>query len=480
METSVSYVDDIRELMNTIHHNKSPIRKRNLISFIFQISIHIYSGISVYRDGRGSMYKNHRYYILLGLILIISIVTQAQSKTNIEISENETPRTPMSSADGDFKWNATLDSDGVIYSSGIWASANYIYTCGYSFAHGSYIAKWTTTGGLMWQENYTSIIQQFLHIWGDGEFLYIAGSDLYSIEGIKSVILKCSLQGDIIWQRNLTEKIYEIWGYENNLYVCGYADDDYTNYPVGANLFLSKWNTEGDNIWNTTWENDFRSNGYSIMGNKNYIYVCGWKTGEFGEEILLTKWDDQGTLLWNTSYTQGTSSKAHGIWVNSNKITVCGSKSEYGKTNMVIVQWNENGKILWNSSTNCPNENYCIGYGIWGDQSNLYCTGNMHQDTFLGDVILGKWTMTGKLVWTKTWNPLNTGEAASLALYGNGDSLYITGAIQYAINHTVYSDMFVACLEIEIRRIPLDFKIFLVSISLIAIVLYFRTKRKSH
>ena len=168
----------------------------------------------------------------------------------------------------------------------------------------SIVSKWDNDGEEKWNVSLTSVTS--LSLWGDNQSLYVTGAD---------TLVKFFLNGNIDWSHNDVNGNGGIWGNTENVYIFGTGGilkfskngdliwGKYTSYDMsyprpksiwGNEEFLfstitsyinsntdsriekyvvSKWNFNGDNIWNFTSENDRGS--LSIYGERDLLYSFG-------------------------------------------------------------------------------------------------------------------------------------------------------------------------------------------------------------
>jgi len=197
-----------------------------------------------------------------------------------------------------------------------------------------------------------------------------------------------------------------VWGgnsYENsfgittdtseNIYLTGFTDSfGEGNYD----MFLIKYNSSGDIIWNKTWGGIAFDAGYGItVDSKDNIYVTG-QTESFGagsRDIFLAKYNSSGNQLWNKTWGDTGSQHGRGIAVDlSDDIYVVGS-------GMVIVKYNSSGEQMWNTTLG---QGYFNGYEIVVDSfGDIYISGFIFAPNNTG-IFLVKCTPEGEYLWNST------------------------------------------------------------------------------
>lgn len=197
-----------------------------------------------------------------------------------------------------------------------------------------------------------------------------------------------------------------------NIYVAGtlwdYLDGHVDN-PMKDEIFLVKWNTEGNNPWAKLWGTTEGDSGQSVaVDTIGHIYVAGYTWGDLdgntnagGEcmatpsasqpcgDLFLTKWNADGTKAWTKQW--GT------------------VKPDYG--NSVAVD---------------PAGNIFVTGYVWdGLDGNAYAGADCANSP-CADIFLTKWTADGTKMWTKQWGTTKDERGISVATDAEGN-IYVTG-----------------------------------------------------
>jgi hypothetical protein len=250
-------------------------------------------------------------------------------------------------------------------------------------------------------------------------------------------IAKHDGSGNILWARGIAADGAAIsLDKAGNIYItgscssgsfCGGNNPDISVVTQGTDLFLCKYNTNGDIQWVKTWGTSYAGEGGTairtdVFGN---TYVAG--LGNFYDfnlggpqfNFLVLKYDSQGVLLWEkTSNWQGDMFATRmDVDYNGNcYITGQFSDSAYfdnisfisnSSKTIFIAKYNVNGDVVWAKKD---------GTGYDGSQSicldrlgNFFITGchsasSVFGNTTLpsGGVFIAKYDTSGTNIWAKS------------------------------------------------------------------------------
>ena len=234
------------------------------------------------------------------------------------------------SSSGDLLWNTTWG--GAQYDTGyglITDDNNSIYTVGYYEPFGSFgnaiILKYNSTGDL--QLNLTwgglDIDVAYDIVLDSSENIYITGytssfgamtSDLF----LAKFTPDGELQWNVTWGGDLPDDGYSLVAdTSDNILVVGNTQ----NYGVGGNdIILFKFNSSGDPLWNTTWGGSEHDYGYSIvLDSKENIYITGYTRSFDGidKDLYLVKFNPNGDFIWHKIWGNSLDDIAYGITIDS-------------------------------------------------------------------------------------------------------------------------------------------------------------------
>lgn len=294
-------------------------------------------------------------------------------------------------SNGSIKWNNTWG--GSSEDSGVSITvdlSNDIYVTGYtsSFGNGSYnvcLLKYDSLGNLLWNKTWgRDDVDKGYGVEVDGVGnVYVGGSTKISSGYDDVLLLKFdavtgNLLKKITWGDYFDERAQDIavdsFG---NVYLTGYTDN------FGAtirDLFLIKYDTGGNLVYNTTWGDHRWHEGRSlIFDSLENVYVAGFiqNDGKGGDFILLKFNSTTGSKEWNTIWGGDEHDYGYSCALDSREdIYIVGSTESYEGSykKVCVVKFNITGYFQWYKTFS--NEIEDVGYGIDIDTlGNMYITG---------------------------------------------------------------------------------------------------------
>ncbi|MBN2157174.1 MAG: hypothetical protein JW776_14110 [Candidatus Lokiarchaeota archaeon] len=253
---------------------------------------------------------------------------------------------------------------------------------------------------LLWETSWGGSNLDFAQdVWADQYYIYVCGTLDADTTNPKLILARYSEWGggyqdwNVTWTIGMGVYGNAVWSNSYFIYTAGTSSD---------NLVLIKWDSEGNQIWNTTW---YLGGNYgvahSVWGIENEIYL----SGVYSHDLLLIKWDDYGSQIWNRTWGGGNWEEGIDVWGINNEIYTCGSTSSYGSglNDTLIVKWDSDGNQLWNRSWGTPYEEYYTS--MFGFDTSLYFCGNIWNETDLTtDMLIMKWDSDGNELWYQIWS----------------------------------------------------------------------------
>jgi hypothetical protein len=266
-------------------------------------------------------------------------------------------------------------------------------------------------------------------IWGDGTYLYTTGhTTSFGANNGDLFLIKWDTNGDLIWNKTWgnseSDKGLSIWGDGTYLYTTGQSYHDF---------LLIKWDTDGNEIWNKTWGNPESYNGVSIWGDGTYLYITGYISySGYDYDLLITKWDTNGNQIWFKYWDNLEIDIGLSIFGDGTYLYVTGySGNSFENTNLILIKWDTNGNQIWNK--NSGNSDVIEwGKSIWADGNYIYTTGfTPGYGTNHHVLLLIKWDTDGNQIWNKTWG---NSESNGFSVWGDGTYIYTAGNTNIEIN----------------------------------------------
>ncbi len=346
-------------------------------------------------------------------------------------------------SDGNLLWSRTWGQSDYDYSYGIAIdSTGNAYITGKTHTFSGYysdvfILKYSSMGNLLWKR-----------IWGgsDDEWapnialdasgnVYISGStESYGTGSPNAFILKLDSSGKILW--------YKTWGGSERDLGIGIVLDDLGNafimgqtlsYGAGSDdIFLLKYNSAGNLLWNNTWGGVSHEYTYGIAldaSGNTCITGVTWSFGAGHSSVFVLKYDSSGNLLWDITWGGSSGETGREIAVdNSGNQYITGETSSYGAgySDAFLLKYDSFGNLLWDKTWGGSDNDY--GRGIALDASgNTYITGvTRSYGAGSSDVFFLKYNSSGNMLWTKTWGGSADDSVRGIALDSSGNT-FITG-----------------------------------------------------
>ena len=328
--------------------------------------------------------------------------------------------------------STAIDKDGNVYVTGAFNSS-YLFSgtnqltnqsTGKDGCHDMFIVKYDNGGNLQWAKsaggNYSDIGRSIAtdasgNVYVTGGFnsssidfggewiLYNTGTNAGSGYG-DMFIAKYDEGGNIQWAKKAGGSDND---YGNsiatdaigNIYVTGTSNSsDLTfgfvtpplTYGGSYDMFIVKYNTNGDGVWTKSAGGSGDDNGSCIATDGSSVYVTGWFNSSSIDDydILINKYDiNDGTVYWSKTaggtgndYATSITTDASGVYVTgyfgSPSISFGGTDplSIEGDYNMFIVSYDAGGTFRWASSAEGSLWNE--GQGIATDGiGNVFVTG---------------------------------------------------------------------------------------------------------
>jgi len=311
---------------------------------------------------------------------------------------------------------------------------------GYTYSFGDigqgFIAKYDIMGNLTWSRLWggpSEDIGNGIAVDHDNN-IYLVGYTVIFGHGLDVFIVKFDAEGNELWNRTWggseIDTCYDIdVDSTNHLYLVGYT----TSFGFGGDTFIIKYDTDGNQLWNQTWGGSKKEVAYGlIIDNYNDIYVTG-STNSFGESDLdafLLKYNSSAYLIWNETWGGLNDDESFSITCDiNNNIYITGSTKSYSINNnsdLMIVKYNTSGHQIWNQIWGGNNDDY--GQGIFFKNNKCYITGGTKSfGAGNSDVFLVIYDDYGNQLSNWTWGGGNC-ESGSKITVDNENNTYIVGS----------------------------------------------------
>jgi hypothetical protein len=270
-------------------------------------------------------------------------------------------------------------------------------------------------------------------------------------------LVKYNVNGNKIWTRQLGTTADDCsYGIavdaSRNVYVTGYTEGNLDgNINAGsADIFLVKYDTNGNKIWTRQLGTDQRDIGWGVITDSGgNIYVAGYTEGNLdgninagSADIFLVKYDTNGNKLWTRQLGTASYDEGRGVAVDSiGNIYVTGytgggldGNTNLGSADIFLVKYDTNGNKLWTRQLGTDQSD--SGYGIALDSGgNIYITGRIYGYGGI-QMFLLKCDNSG----TKQWEEQNVHYSIGTGVAVNrSDEIYVSGQkASYFYGHFYY------------------------------------------
>ncbi|QQS27740.1 MAG: T9SS type A sorting domain-containing protein [Sphingobacteriales bacterium] len=190
----------------------------------------------------------------------------------------------------------------------------------------------------------------------ENTYLLAGQTNSFSLDGNENIsLIKVDSNGDEIWQKeyDFQNNNDAAWGIAPAI-DGGYALFGYTTFPSGnSDMYLLKIDTEGNKLWDKTWNFSSDNRGWNISATPDGGFVVvGQVSDTLGASVLtyLAKLNSDGDIQWDQLYGLSSSvcysvkpvSDGGYILAGRNKQIVSGTS-----TLAYLLKVNNTGQVVW-------------------------------------------------------------------------------------------------------------------------------------
>jgi len=203
--------------------------------------------------------------------------------------------------------------------------------------------KYDSSGNMLWNKTGR----------GRGYGIAVDGSGNVFITG--SYLLKYDSSGNLLWNKTGGGRGYGIAvDGSGNAFIAGSTVSDGTR---PSDVFLLKYDSSGNQLWNKTWGGSDWDDGHGIaLDASGNVFITG-KTYSFGagySDVFLLKYDSSGNMLWEKTWGGYNYECGYGIAVDgSGNAFITGSYNiNYGTetSDAFLLKYDSSGNILWETT----------------------------------------------------------------------------------------------------------------------------------
>ena len=129
----------------------------------------------------------------------------------------------------------------------------------------------------------------------------------------------------------------------------------------------------GSQLWNTTWGGTGYEKGKAVAIASDGVYVAGytWSFGAGGYDAFLVKYDTDGSQLWNTTWGGASNELGYGVAVAGDGVYFTGSTESFGAgdSDALLVKYDSGGNQLWNTTWGEADTEYGSSVAVVGDHT---------------------------------------------------------------------------------------------------------------
>jgi uncharacterized delta-60 repeat protein len=264
--------------------------------------------------------------------------------------------------------------------------------------------------------------------------IYLGGE--IEIDGSSNAsLVKYNSLGEYQWDRSwgglATDYINSIYiDSSDNIYITGKA----RSFGISDDIFLVKYDTVGNLIWNRTWgsatENDIGTDLF--VDDQGNIFVAGFTSGfgVDGQDFLFIKFNSTGDFQWYETWGGFSDDRAKSIDYDSEgNIFLMGETGSFGMGNSEVglVCYNSLGVLQWNTTWGTSTLDRPQSMVV-DSNNNIYTSGfTYHPDIGTGDThfFILKLSNSGIPIWSKIWGSPYMDLGVCLALDSLGNIFFL-------------------------------------------------------
>lgn len=230
------------------------------------------------------------------------------------------------------------------------------------------------------------------------------------------------------WFANLGERVDNYYG---SCVVCIYDNDVYVSYTNKQNeIELVKYNQNGEEVWSEPKICTYSGAAFSITSDQGFIYITGFTNcNGWYSDLFLFKYDTDGNKIWNVTWNNNATGDdvinvGYSVVVNNDCVYIAGYGGFRYYLDAVLLKYNTDGVLqsekTWDVSADFD-ETLALSMEIYED--SLYIAGFLNPGSGPSTVFVSRYDLDFKEVWTKCWYDLTT-NAPSLTV--DEDSIFVS------------------------------------------------------
>lgn len=166
--------------------------------------------------------------------------------------------------------------------------------------------------------------------------------------------------------------------------------------------------------------------------NSGNIIATGLAFMNSGRKIVTIKYNPLGTIEWIAEYNPAPineSTEQVKLTIDNSGNVLVTAPSAGNGDDIIVLKYNNNGNLLWDKRYSSPGNFADEPRSITTDNSgNVYVCGRVWMGTNGDDFVTLKYSPTGDLLWSKTYNGTgNNNDQANSIIADNSGNVFVTG-----------------------------------------------------
>ena len=194
----------------------------------------------------------------------------------------------------------------------------------------------------------------------------------------------------------------------NNTYITG---DQYAPATASMDMYVIKYDQAGNVVWSAVYDNaggNESGYGIAVTPNGSAVYVVGSQN----EKAFIRKYDSAGSLVTSFGsggtvvYEYGAQTVARAVALDTaGNVYVAGHRGKASGSGIdaVLLSYNSSGSLLSGFPVIYSATYNSSALGVTVSGSSVYMTGYVQVSSTDTDMFVGKYTTSGALSWSKTY-----------------------------------------------------------------------------
>jgi len=364
------------------------------------------------------MITEKRGYLLVFIFLIATALFSIQTGA---VSYTQVWNATLENSTGSFWYGVTIDSD------------NNIVVVGRSSGSRAGIAKYNSTGAMLWGVNITNADLKDV-VTDLDKNIYAVGLN----NSVDPFVIKYDTNGNHIWNIShpggLFGKLNAVTiNLNQNLLISGY-DGVTFYYPI-----LAAYDLNANQLWNLSLPvSSYTDYGMDVeIDSQNNIY---WPVHSLNStndiKAYLFKLNSTGGQLWNFSYADVSVDSPVGVAIDSsdNSHLVIEHYDSDSNITTILIKFNSTGSQIWNATYKAPRDADPFGI-VLDSNENILIAIEYRDETDIRYLKYVKYDPDGQLIYNSTGFSRGVRDGAYAITVDSDDKIYLAGRSGYNATH---------------------------------------------